>query len=75
LTGQGQELAFAVSLLDTGETDVRARGNAAVAAGANHVRTGNELRTSLQGLWRPLVLAALLLLVLESAAFFRRWTP
>ena len=73
LAGLGREVRFAASLLDAAESQLtprvpgtgRSKGvDAAPAAG----------RAVLRGLWRPLILAALALLLLEAAAFHRRWS-
>lgn len=79
LAGGGRELRFATSLLDSGESDLSARragagsgpsGAGEAAGGARDARP----RDALRGLWRPLVLAALVLLLVEALAFHRRWT-
>lgn len=63
------DLRFGAALLDPQESDLRAGGGAVARASQNQEA---ELRETLRGLWRPLTLVALVLLLLEAAAFHRR---
>ncbi len=68
-----REMRFAASLLDAGESDLAA-GSATRVVSAGQTNRAEPQRAALRGLWRPLIAAALLLLVLEAAAFHRRWS-
>ncbi len=72
LSGAGLEVRFAASLLDAGESDLTASSPGAAVPSGDAV-PAVATRSALRGLWRPLILAALVLLLLEAAAFHRRW--
>jgi hypothetical protein len=71
LTGARREVAFAASLLDDAESDLGSRPGETTRGGVPIERGGATLAA--RDLWRPLVLAGLALLLLEGAAFHRRW--
>lgn len=74
IAGAGREERLAVSLLSADESDLSPRMLDRPSGGGAGAGIAAP-RATLRGLWRPLAVAALLLLLLESAAFFRRWTP
>ena len=73
LAGAGRQVRFAASLLDAEESDLTSRAPALGAPGAGGTAAAAAQRTALRGLGQPLITAALLLL-LEAAAFHRRWS-
>lgn len=73
----GPALRFATSLLSAEESDLGPGDEATLirtSALADGEFRDTRARSHLRGLWRPLVLIALALLVLEAFAFHRRWT-
>ncbi len=69
------EIRFAVSLLSAAESDLTGETRDAEALPPAPERPADTVpRDALRGLWRPLVLLALALLLLEATAFHRRWT-
>ena len=77
LAGTKRELRFATSLLNAEESDLAPRVSGSTAGGPEKsagVAEAEAPRGSARGLWRPLVLTALVLLVVEAFAFHRRWT-
>lgn len=66
------EVAFGASLLSETESDLGAA--AASNAGSPSVRRASTAqRLGIQDFWKPLVVSALVLLLLEGWAFHRRW--
>jgi hypothetical protein len=72
LESGGRDLAFAASLLSEDESDLRGTGFATPET-ASTISAPSGTRMGIQDLWKPLVLAGLLLLLLEGWAFHRRW--
>jgi hypothetical protein len=66
----GSEQTFAVNLLDASESNLEP-GEPEAAAGESPIGTMESLRTNRE-IWRPLVLAALLILLLEWYIYNRR---
>jgi len=75
IAGAGREIRFAASLLDDEESDLRPRAGPGGETAAPRRAAAGMARAALRGLWRPLALLAVALLLLESAAFHRKWTP
>jgi len=70
-----RRVSFGASLLDAAESDLRPAAAPAAAAGGSASGRRLESEAALRGVWRPLALLALGVLLFEGAAFHRRWTP
>ncbi len=75
LAGDDREVEFGASLLDAGESDLRPAPETETQGDAPTPGRRLQTETTLRGIWRPLAFLALGLLLLEGAAFHRRWTP